>query len=657
MSITTNVKDKLRKRYDADFLSFHENRIKDNRSAGNRAREMRVSIEARLDNGKALTASPKRQCAALLEFYQSRNNPAQLRNMEKTQRQIISMDLTYIDSCAHSERFAQYLLEHTEINMVASGIGDLYNKYLKASEKELRKAILGMVQTDAEVEYTQALAMERRFTLHIGGTNSGKTYESVERLKKAKCGVYAGPLRLLALEIYDKLRAAEIPCSMITGEEQHIGEDSRVTACTAEMVDLDTEYDVAVIDEAQMISDPFRGHAWSRLVMGIKAKEVHICMAPEAENIIRRILKRCHAKYDIVRHERNTELVFEDKPFDIDNDLIRGDALILFSKRMVLDVAARLELQGVKASVIYGNLPPQIRKKQFEMFLNGENDVVVATDAIGLGVNLPIRRIVFMEHIKFDGKERRPLNEFEVRQIAGRAGRRGMYDVGYVTATTEAGLEHIKRVYPMKHSIEYAIIGFPQVLLDIDQPIDQILTSWYGIKPNLDVYRKMDIKEMLIKYKNLYNIRDSIAGFDDKREVYNMISCDVDLGNEKCMAMWRYYCRTYTADVSVKFPVFDEVRGDTRLERAETYYKLLDLYNQFSVRFGKIMNEERVIEERLKTEDIILSELGRSKKFYLRRCNYCGKLLPIGARSSLCDKCYYSVAGARAGNDAVKNRR
>ena len=439
MSISPNVKERLRKRYEADFLSFHENKIKDNRSAGNRAREMRTTIEARLDNGKALTASPKRQCAALTDYYRGRNNAARLRDMEKTRRQIISMDLTYIDGCAHSERFAGYLLEHGEINLVSSGIGDLYNKYLKASEKELRKAILGMVQTDAEVEYTQALAMERRFILHIGGTNSGKTYESVERLKKAKCGVYAGPLRLLALEIYDKLLAAEVPCSMITGEEQHIGQDSRVAACTAEMVDLDLEYDVAVIDEAQMISDPFRGHAWSRLVMGIKAKEVHICMAPEAENIIRRILKRCHAKYDIVRHERNTELVFEDKPFDIDNDLTKGDALILFSKKMVLDVAARLELQGVKASVIYGNLPPQIRRKQFEMFLNGENDVVVATDAIGLGVNLPIRRIVFMEHVKFDGKGRRPLNEFEVRQIAGRAGRRGMYDVGYVTATTEAG--------------------------------------------------------------------------------------------------------------------------------------------------------------------------------------------------------------------------
>lgn len=657
MSISPNIKEKLRKRYDADFLSFHENKIKDNRSAGNRAREMRTSVDARLDNGKALTASPKRQCAALMEFYRSQNNAQQLRNIERTQKQIISMDLTYIDSCAHSERFTKYLLEHEEINMVAVGVGDLYNRYLKASEKELRKAIMGMVQTDAEVEYTEALAMERRFILHIGGTNSGKTYESVERLKKAKCGVYAGPLRLLALEIYDKLLEAKVPCSMITGEEQHIAEDSRVTACTAEMVDLDTEYDVAVIDEAQMISDPFRGHAWSRLVMGIKAREVHICMAPEAENIIRRILKRCHAKYDVVRHERNTELVFEDKPFDIDKDLVRGDALILFSKKTVLDVTARLELQGVKASVIYGNLPPQIRRKQFEMFLNGENDVVVATDAIGLGVNLPIRRIVFMEHMKFDGKERRPLNEFEVRQIAGRAGRLGMYDVGYVTATTEAGLEHIKRVFPMRHTIEYAIIGFPQVLLDIDQPIDQILTSWYSIKPNLDVYRKMDIKEMLMKYKSLYSIRDSIAGFDDKRELYNMISCDVDMGNEKCMALWRYYCRTYTADVSVKFPVFDDVKGDTLLERAETYYKMLDLYNQFSVRFGKIMDEERVAVERLKTEDIILAELGKSKKFYLRRCDCCGKLLPVGARSSLCDRCYYSVAGARSGSSGGRNRR
>lgn len=111
--------------------------------------------------------------------------------------------------------------------------------------------------------------------------------------------------------------------------------------------------------------------------------------------------------------------------------------------------AARLEKKGIKVSTIYGSLPPQIRKKQFEMFLSGETEVVVATDAIGLGVNLPIRRIVFMNIYKFDGMSTRLLNEYEIRQIAGRAGRKGLYEQGYV----------------MSHQINYVRIGFPSTLL------------------------------------------------------------------------------------------------------------------------------------------------------------------------------------------------
>lgn len=647
MKLTREKKEQIRKKYEEDFVNYTGGRIKNTKSAGMQNNEMRNTIEARLHSGKALPASPKRQCAALLHFYNESHNKGQFNSMEQKKRQIISMDMIYIEECAHADRFAEYILHTEGLNLCAVAISELYRRYVASAEKELRKAIQNRVQTDAEIEYTQALAMERKFILHIGGTNSGKTYESVERLKKSKSGVYAGPLRLLALEIYDKLNAAGVPCTMVTGEERLVCEDSRVYSCTAEMVDLDQEYDIAVIDEAQMISDPFRGDAWSRLIMGVKAKEVHVCMAPEAEGIISRILKRCNIKYDVVRHHRNTELIFEDKPFELDTDLQKGDALILFSKKMVLDVAARLELMGMKASVIYGNLPPQIRKKQFEMFLSGENQVVVATDAIGLGVNLPIRRIVFMETMKYDGKESRGLNEYEVRQIAGRAGRRGMYDEGYVTATTEVGLEHLKKVYAMNHSVQYAIIGFPQVLLDIDQPLDEILSGWYQIKPTLDVYKKMDIKEMLIKYRSLSNIRDSIQYFDNKYEVYNMISCDVDLKNEQCMSMWRSYCRNYTADVSLVFPSYDMVKGATTLEKAETYYKLLDLYHQFSTRFGKVADVERVREERVKTEEIILKELGKSKSFYLRKCNVCGKLLPIGTKSSLCDKCYFSVSGKR----------
>lgn len=647
MRLSKENKEKLRRKYEEDFRSYNGSRIKNGKSAGFQSREMRGTIEARLKNGRALPASPKRQCAALYKYYQQSHNKGQSIGIEKKMRQIISMEMVYIEECAHGDRFAEYILNKDGLNLINIAISELYKQYLQSSERELKKAIQDRVQTDAEIEYTTALAMERKFILHVGGTNSGKTYESVERLKKAKAGVYAGPLRLLALEIYDKLCACDIPCSMVTGEERILQEDSRVCSCTAEMVDLEQEYDIAVIDEAQMISDPFRGDAWSRLIMGVKAKEVHVCMAPEAEGIICRILKRCNIKYEVNYHNRNTELVFEDKPFDLDKDLQRGDALILFSKKMVLDVAARLEMQGVKASVIYGSLPPQIRKKQFEMFLQGETQVVVATDAIGLGVNLPIRRIVFMEYVKYDGKEVRRLNEYEVRQIAGRAGRRGMYDVGYVAATSEMAIDHIKRVYPMKHTISYAIIGFPQVLLDLDQPLDEILNSWYQIKPSLDVYKKMDIQELLIKYRSLYNIQNHIPLFDDKRELFNMISCDVDLKNEQCMSMWRSYCKSYTADVSLRFPDFEQVRGATMLEKAETYYKLLDLYHQFSVRFGKVFDQERVREERLLTEDIILKELGKSKSFYLRKCRSCGRLLQIGSKSSLCDKCYLHVTGKK----------
>ncbi len=650
MRLARETKEKVRKKFEEDFENYRGNRVKSAKSANFLYREMRDTIEARLNNGKALPASPKKQCAALIKYYDNTHNKGQLLSMEQKKKQIISMDMVYLEECAHADRFAEYILNTRGLSLVAISISELYKRYVVSAEKELHKAIMERVQTDAEIEYTNALAMDRKFILHIGGTNSGKTYESVERLKKAKSGVYAGPLRLLALEIYDKLNGCGVPCTMVTGEERLVSPDARIYACTAEMVDLEEEYDIAVIDEAQMISDPFRGDAWSRLIMGVKAREVHVCMAPEAENIICKILKRCNIKFEMVRHTRNTELQFEDKPFEIDTDLQKGDALILFSKKMVLDVAARLELMGIKASVIYGNLPPQIRKKQFEMFLNGENEVVVATDAIGLGVNLPIRRIIFMEHMKYDGKESRRLNEYEVRQIAGRAGRRGMYDVGYVAATSESAIEHIKRVYHMNHYIQYAIIGFPQVLLDIDQPLDEILTGWYQIKPTLEVYKKTDIKEMLIKYKSLNNIRDSIQYFEDKHELYNMISCDVDLKNEQCMNMWKKYCKTYTADVSVAFPSYEHVKGDTTLEKAETYYKLLDLYHQFSTRFGKLYDMERVREERVKTEETILKELGKSKSFYLRKCSVCDKLLPIGTKSSMCDSCYTAVTGRSRSN-------
>lgn len=418
-------------------------------------------------------------------------------------KRIADLDFEYISRCRWSEEFLEYLLSSQD-NLAKNSVYELYGRYVRHITDKLDDEVANVLKLQAKDIDELKHHSERRFILHIGGTNSGKTYTAIERLKSAAKGVYAGPLRLLALEVYDKMVEAGVPCNMVTGQEQYYTDNSRCIAATVEMVEPYEMYDIAVIDEVQMINDPYRGHIWLNLILRLQADEIHLCMAPEVENVVCSILDNNNEKYEIIRHERTTQLIFEDKPYNINTDITRGDALILFSKKEVLDVAARLEQKGIKVSTIYGSLPPQIRKRQFEMFLSGETKVVVATDAIGLGVNLPIRRIVFMNISKFDGAHRRQLNEYEIRQIAGRAGRRGIYDCGYVTSTSRGNIDILKEQYGMNHQVCYVRIGFPGALLDIDGPLDIILEEWDRLQPESSTVRKIDIKEYVLKYKMLY---------------------------------------------------------------------------------------------------------------------------------------------------------
>ena len=178
------------------------------------------------------------------------------------------------------------------------------------------------------------------------------------------------------------------------------------------------------------------------------------------------------------RYERKTELICEDRPFVFPDDVREGDALIAFSKKSVLDVAGRLEEAGVSSSVIYGSLPPEIRRRQTRLFNRGKTKVAVATDAIGMGLNLPVRRIVFLQADKFDGTSRRPLRTPEIKQIAGRAGRYGIYNKGYVSAMGEQELEYIReRFEAPEEPLTQVNLGFPQVLLDINAPLDELMKS------------------------------------------------------------------------------------------------------------------------------------------------------------------------------------
>ena len=495
-----------------------------------------------------------------------------------------------------------------------------------------------LMGAEPEKQYPEARGMKRHFILHIGPTNSGKTYQALQRLRQAYRGIYLGPLRLLALEVYDRMMASGIPCSMITGEETIRTPGSFVQASTIEILDIREVYDIAVIDEAQMMADENRGSFWTRAILGIRAEEIHVCCSGTAEGLLIRMIKRCGDTYDIVRHERNTKLEFIPERYDMNKDVQPGDALIAFSKKNVLAIAAALEKKGIKASVIYGNLPPQTRQEQVRLFTEGINQVVVATDAIGMGINLPIRRIVFMNTVKFDGTDKRRLRAEEIRQIAGRAGRYGYYDVGYVQSALD--MEYVgKKLEEPFYPLKKARIGFPEVLLDIDMELDEIIEAWEKTK-NLPMYDKISMAESVKKYRYLRHYRRKLPYMDDRKFVLSLITCPFDVKDREVLKLWLRYCENPQQQRDCPM-----LPSDFSLEGLESYYKQLDLYTQFSGRMNWVIDREEVAANREWAQHEIGELLKEDKEQFEKRCRGCGKPLPWDYPYPVCEHCHRTGRG------------
>lgn len=509
--------------------------------------------------------------------------------------------------------------------------------YRGSLQRQLNRQIVELVPARPEMEFPKAREMERHFILHIGPTNSGKTYHALERLKDAESGVYLGPLRLLALEVYERMKEYGTPCTMLTGQECIEEPNSRITASTVEMLDIDKTYEVAVIDEAQMVADELRGHSWTRAILGVRAKEIHVCMSPAAEQVVIHLITLANGTYEVCRYERKTPLELQTKPISFPEDVQDGDALIVFSKKAVLNVAGRLEEQGIASSVIYGSLPPEIRRRQMHLFNTGKTKVVVSTDAIGMGLNLPVKRIIFMEIEKYDGNATRALELSEIKQIAGRAGRYGLYETGYVTAMDEQKLRFLQKQWRNEEvSIDRVSLGFPQVLLSMDAPLDVVLKLWHDAKPS-EPFEKINVDDMLFLYREAYKMRAFIADFDDKYVLYKMITCPIDIKDAEVVRLWGEYCMSYTADISLDYPrSFSRYQG---LQKYESYYKKLDLYYQLSMRLGKLVDADWLEKEREKTQDTIMQLLSKDKHEYILRCKYCGKILPVDSPFRICTSC------------------
>lgn len=278
--------------------------------------------------------------------------------------------------------------------------------------------------------FPKARGIRRHVIARIGPTNSGKTHAAIQALAAAPTGIYLAPLRLLALEKQEELLNLGIPTSLITGEERDV-RNGQHACCTIEMLDTNQVYDTAVIDEVQMLADPDRGWAWTNAVCGVAAKTVFLTAPACAEALIRRLVAFCGDTLEVIKTHRTGALI--QAPATRWPDVKPQSAIVAFSRQAVLDIKTMLEAQHRKVSVIYGALSPEVRREQARLYREGVTEVIIATDAIGMGLNLPIDYLYFWETDKFDGQQSRKLTVAELNQIAGRAGR-GIGGTGLVSS-------------------------------------------------------------------------------------------------------------------------------------------------------------------------------------------------------------------------------
>ncbi|KAM3913397.1 ATP-dependent RNA helicase SUPV3L1, mitochondrial [Leptodactylus fuscus] len=371
--------------------------------------------------------------------------------------------------------FRRYIMEsdplqvdlHIVLNDICCGVGhmdDIFPFFMRHSKQvfpmldcmdDLRKI------SDLRLPpnwYPEARAIQRKIIFHAGPTNSGKTYHAIQRYLGAKSGIYCGPLKLLAHEIYKNSNDAGVPCDLITGEEliyvDPEGKPSTHAACTVEMCSVNTPYEVAVIDEIQMIRDPGRGWAWTRALLGLCAQEIHVCGEAAAINLVTELMYTTGEEVEVRTYGRLTSLTILDHALQSLNNLRPGDCIVCFNKNDIFSVSRQIEARGVECAVIYGSLPPGTKIAQANKFNDPDDPckILVATDAIGMGLNLSIKRIIFNSLVKPSinekgEKEIDTITTSQALQIAGRAGRfSSLFKDGEVTTMAQEDLPLLKEI-------------------------------------------------------------------------------------------------------------------------------------------------------------------------------------------------------------------
>ena len=552
-------------------------------------------------------------------------------------------------------------------------LGREFNKLVKSILILKRQDISANILRDYLGEFwihSPARRLNRKVIYHGGPTNSGKTYHAVESLCEASTGSYLAPLRLLAAELYDTMNGKDVTTSLLTGEEVINVKDSTHFSSTIEMAQFGRSFDACVVDEIQMISDSQRGWAWTRALVNLNSEEIHVCGDKSALKLVQKIVDLCGDTLEVRNYERMTTLMPQRKPIRV-SDLEKGDALIVFSRRNALKYKYELEKCGFKVSIVYGRLSPEVRREQARKFDSGETDIIVSTDAIAMGMNLPIKRIVFSTLTKYINAKEFPISKSEIKQISGRAGRFNRYPTGYVNCLSRVdnGLESISEALEAKLGQKDKCMVGPD--LDIFSQVNNALAS-HGLPSlklseflrlfNTMVFKKpfycVDLKEM-IELSEMVEEADHL-GILTNTEIFGFSCAPVNFGLMEHVQFFLWIVNKFARAETIYFEEINEKSND--IDYLETSIKCIELFQWLARHFN---NKNFEFDEYLLLENkgaaiFKLNSLLSEK--IVPACSSCGKQLEQDTKFAICEECYkkrvrFRPRGSRSFRGSSENKK
>ena len=493
--------------------------------------------------------------------------------------------------------------------------------------------------------YPKARRMKRKLTLVIGPTNSGKTYRALERLRQADSGLYLGPLRLLALEVRDRLNELGVLTSLVTGELIEEVEGATFTSATVEMIDFENQVDVVVIDEVQMVGDAERGSAWLQAILGAPAREVWMLGSPEAREAVLALAEWMDEPIEVLELERLSALEVMPTHSKL-SELPPGSAVVAFSRSQVIDIAGELrERFRRRPALVYGALSPEVRREQARQFREGEADVLVCTDAVGLGLNLPIAAMFFSTGVKYNGKEEIPVPRDLVWQIAGRAGRYGMSETGRVGALSAETLSFVRKslarrpaAVPIhfRYEANWIIVDALASFLQTDRLADILFYFWR----ELALERSREFEAVVPPAQA--GLAWRVDRYElDLRVKLTLSRAPVPMVRDEAVPEFEHFVASIARQEPVllsAYPMLQARLQQHSHEHAEQAVKLLTLYAWLHYRLPSLFPEfVEAQAEMAQLNEAILGFIGKNRG---KKCRECGKPLDWQTRFRLCEPCF-----------------